>query len=116
MSAKLLLGKPCVEKYGASKICKQAESIGEPRICAIGFDEPRWNQYSASILKSAVTYGFACERITLDEDSDPNGLFDAVAKVGARKDVCGVIVQQPLPKRYQRAGGVYSRRKRYRLS
>ena len=102
MSAKLLLGKPCVESM-REQICKHAESLGEPRICAIGFDEPRWNQYSASIMKSAATYGFECDKITLDEDSDPNAVFDIVAKAGARKDVCGVIVQQPLRKRYQKA-------------
>lgn len=102
MSAKFLLGKPCVENM-RENIRSIVNGIKTPTVCAIGFDEPRWNQYAASIAKSAEAYGFECENITVAENCEPSALFGVITNACAREDVAGVIVQQPLPEKYKKA-------------
>lgn len=103
MSAKLLLGKPVAEK-----ICQEinAESQGlNKKLCVVGFDEPRWNQYANSLKNSAAKYGFACDNIVVENDVDPNELCRIVDEVCVSDDVAGVMLQQPLDRPYKIAVG-----------
>lgn len=102
MIAKLLLGKPCVESI-CEQVKKGAEKLTFARICAIGFDEPRWNQYATSIVNSGLKYGFDCERVTLQNGVNSEVLFETIEKACCRDDISGVIIQQPLPQEYKKA-------------
>lgn len=100
MSAKLLLGKPVAENICQAFIGQSNEEIV---LCLIGFDEPCWNQYANSLKRSAEKYGFKCESIVVDNEIAPNELCNIVENVGIRDDVCGVMLQQPLDKKYNSA-------------
>ncbi len=100
MSAKLLLGKPCVDSM-REKILNEVKSLDcRLKLCTVGFNEPRWEQYSVSLSKSAVNYGFECENIVADEGISADDFCNVVKSACARSDVGGVILQQPLPKEY----------------
>lgn len=99
MSAKLLLGGPVVESVCQS-IKTQAEGI-DSKLCLIGFAEPRWKQYSSSLVNSAAKYGFECENVVVNDDISSGELDKLVDEVCLRHDVCGVMLQQPLNKRYK---------------
>lgn len=101
MSAKLLLGKPVAEHI-RQLIAEQSNGLCK-KLCLIGFDEPHWNQYAQSLLKSAVSYGFGCENVTLDANVSPDVFNATVDKASNRQDVCGVMLQQPLPATYKSA-------------
>ena len=101
MSAKLLLGKPCADSICESVRSKLGERSG--KLYAVGFDTDTWKQYSSSLAKSAVRFGFSCEEVTVSEQSSPDEFCKAVESVSRREDACGVIVQQPLPKQYAHA-------------
>lgn len=99
MSAQLLLGKPLAES-----ICNAVKSHSEHingKLCLIGFDEPRWQQYAVSLSKSAANYGFDCENIIIGDGISADEFRKLVADVCARQDVCGVMLQQPLDKQYK---------------
>lgn len=98
MSARLLYGKPVVESI-RQQVSALSQGINK-KLCLVGFDEPRWNQYAGSLMNSAEKYGFKCENIVVDGSIEPNELADIVDKICARDDVCGVMLQQPLDKRY----------------
>ena len=101
MSAKLLLGKPVAENI-AQTVMAEAQGLNK-RLCVIGFDEPRWNQYANSLKNSAAKYGFDCENIVVNEGVSLDEFFETVDEVCARNDVCGVMLQQPLDKQYKKA-------------
>ncbi|MDE7454621.1 MAG: bifunctional 5,10-methylenetetrahydrofolate dehydrogenase/5,10-methenyltetrahydrofolate cyclohydrolase [Clostridia bacterium] len=101
MSAKLLLGKPVAESI-CNDIAEKAREINK-KLCLIGFDEPRWNQYANSLVKSAQNYGFECENIVVEQDISPSVFNSLVDGTSARADVCGVMLQQPLDKPYKQA-------------
>lgn len=99
MSAKLLLGKPVTESI-CSKVNAEAAKI-EGKLCLIGFDEPRWNQYANSLNNSAAKYGFKCENIVVNDGIAVEDLRKLVKDACARSDVSGVMLQQPLDKQYK---------------
>lgn len=99
MSAKLLLGKPLAES-----ICNAVKNHAEHsngKLCLIGFDEPRWQQYAVSLTKSASNYGFECENTIVESGITVERLRELVTDVCLRSDVCGVMLQQPLDKQYK---------------
>ena len=73
MSAKLLSGKPVVECI-CQQVCSQTQDLNK-KLCLIGFDEPRWNQYANSLKNSAAKYGFDCENVVVE---DPNKDVDCL--------------------------------------
>lgn len=101
MSAKLLLGKPVADSI-CSNVAAETCSIGG-KLCLIGFDEPRWNQYAVSLTNSAAKYGFGCENIVVKDGIEPEELNVTVKSVCQRNDVSGVMLQQPLEKKYNSA-------------
>lgn len=101
MSAKLLLGKPVAESI-CQNVKEQAQNCNKRLLCTIGFDEPRWNQYSRSLGTSALKYGFTCENITLEAHTTPTELCGIVQEIGKRQDVCGIMLQQPLDKPFKK--------------
>ncbi|MCM1533993.1 MAG: bifunctional 5,10-methylenetetrahydrofolate dehydrogenase/5,10-methenyltetrahydrofolate cyclohydrolase [Corallococcus sp.] len=101
MSAKLLLGKPLAESI-CNTVKSHAEHI-DGKLCLIGFDEPRWQQYAVSLSKSAANYGFVCENIVVGSGITADALRKLVTDVCVRSDVCGVMLQQPLDKQYKSA-------------
>lgn len=98
MSAKLLLGKPVVESI-CDKVKNELHGL-TGKLYLIGFDEPRWQQYAVSLSKSAEKYGFECENVIVDADITPNELCEVVKNACKRSDVFGVMLQQPLDKKY----------------
>lgn len=101
MSATLLLGKPCVDRI-ADEIKVQ---LGDSRVklYTIGFDDPKWKQYSNALNKSAQKFGFDCEEIFVSDNVTPQQFGDKVQQVCALSDCAGLIVQQPLPKEFANA-------------
>lgn len=99
MSARLLLGKPVAEEI-CRDIVKQLNGVN-PKLCLLGFDEPRWNQYANSLKNSAAKYGFKCENIVLKYGISADEFSSRIEDVCSRSDVCGVMVQQPLDKQYK---------------
>lgn len=99
MSAQLMLGKPVAESICKS-IADQSQCLNK-KLCLVGFDEPRWNQYANSLKNSAQKYGFDCENIIVKTDITPIELCGIVDNVCSRADVCGVMLQQPLEKPYR---------------
>ncbi len=93
----LLLGKPCVES-----IVQSYGDVSNVKLCAIGFDDDKWNQYANSLVRNAEKYGMQCENIVVDSCT-PQQFCQIVKEVCARNDVSGVIVQQPLPVEYAQA-------------
>ena len=90
----LLLGKPC-----ADNIVESFGDVSGVKLCTIGFDDDKWNQYANSLLHNAQKYGMQCENIVVG-NCTPDEFCDIVKKACARNDVSGVIVQQPLPAMY----------------
>ena len=101
MSAKLLLGKPVAESI-CSRVFDEARGINK-KLCLIGFDEPRWNQYADSLTCSAAKYGFACDNIKVPYGVSLDELRRRVSDMCVAPDVCGVMLQQPLEPRYKNA-------------
>ncbi len=101
MSAKLLLGKPVAESICQS-VNLQTQDI-DSKLCLIGFNEPRWIQYSTSLVKSAAKYGFECDNIVVDDGISCEEMFKLVDEASLRHDVCGVMLQQPLDKHFKSA-------------
>ncbi len=101
MSAKLLSGKPVVECI-CQQVCSQTQDLNK-KLCLIGFDEPRWNQYANSLKNSAAKYGFDCENVVVEDGISPNELFSLVSRISKSVEYCGVMLQQPLEKQYKRA-------------
>lgn len=101
MSAKLLLGKPVAESI-CQAVVEQMQGV-DKKLCLVGFDEPRWNQYANSLVRSAFKYGFECENIVVRNNADSDELCRIVDEVCRRVDVVGVMLQQPLDKQYKTA-------------
>lgn len=93
----LLLGKPCVEN-----IVENYGNVEDVKLCTIGFDDDKWKQYANSLVRNAQKYGMQCDNIVVG-DCAPDEFCKIVADACARKDVSGVIVQQPLPASYAHA-------------
>lgn len=101
MSATLLLGKPCAEDI-KQKISRQMQwQTG--KLFTVGFAEDRWMQYSNSLAKSALNYGFLCEEIFVESNISPDDFCATVRNICNKSDATGVIIQQPLPKSYAHA-------------
>ena len=101
MSAKLLLGKPVADSIGEKVRKELAGRRG--KLYTVGMDCDTWKQYSNSLAKSAVKYGFECEEVVVDEKITPDEFCNEIESVCNRKDCTGVIVQQPLSKEYAHA-------------
>lgn len=99
MSTQILYGKPCAERIG-EEVIKLVKEQKTCKLCTIGFRDEKWEQYTRSLEKSAVKYGVLCENIVVDNDISSVDFFNTVEKVCRRPDVCGVMLQQPLPKGY----------------
>lgn len=99
MSAKLLLGKPVAEKICGDIV--ERLNGANPKLCLLGFEEPRWNQYANSLKKSAEKYGFICENVVLKNGISVDEFSLRTEEICARRDVCGVMVQQPLDEQYK---------------
>ncbi len=93
----LLLGKPCAEK-----IAQEFGSVGNIKLCTVGFDNSEWQQYTRSLARSCAKYGFSFDNIVV-ENCTPEQFFDVVQNLSDNKDISGLIVQQPLPKEYRNA-------------
>lgn len=103
MSAKLLIGKPVVDDI-CQTVSSEVKTLGfDCKLGLIGFDEPRWKQYSYSLMKSAEKYGFFCENIVVDNAILPGELNYLIESICGRDDLCGVMLQQPLDKPYKKA-------------
>lgn len=101
MSAQLLLGKPC-----ADSICDKVRatlSLRTGKLYTIGLDCDTWQQYSNSLYKSAAKFGCECEQIVLSDKASPEEFCSVVESTCERKDCLGVIVQQPLPRKFANA-------------
>ena len=93
--AELLLGKPVAEQIFEEIVqcnCKM-------RLAAIGLDNPAWQQYVTALQKSGEKCNVAVENVNLQGKS-PEDFCATVRETSARRDVDGVILQQPLPKEY----------------
>ncbi len=90
----LLLGKPCVDD-----IVENFGNVDGVKLCTIGFDDDKWNQYANSLVRNAEKYGMQCENIVVGYCS-PDEFCKIVQNACDRSDVSGVIVQQPLPHEY----------------
>lgn len=99
MSAKLLLGKPVVDSI-CEEIKLQTDKKQIGTLYAIGFDEPRWNQYVSSLIKSAKNFGITCKNELVSDDCAPIELSETLKRISAKKNVAGIILQQPLPIQY----------------
>lgn len=101
MSAQLLLGKPCADSIYQAISAKASNK--RVKFATIGFDENRWNQYSNSLKKSAEKLGITCEQVRVEIDITPDEFNKVIKNTCERRDILGVIVQQPLPKQYAQA-------------
>ena len=98
--AKLMLGKPVAEA-----IYQQLEAKGGVplKLATVGLNSAEWQQYTGSLFRSGQKHGVAVENIIADSATTPQQFDNLVASVGARKDVQGVLLQQPLPKQFANA-------------
>lgn len=90
--AELLLGKPVADKL-FQEISEANKSV---RLAVLGFSNAQWQQYVGALQKSAERCGVTVESINADGKT-PLEFSQLVAATSARKDVCGVMLQQPLP-------------------
>ena len=94
--AELLLGRPV-----ADKIFDEIRRLDKPmRLAVLGFGNPQWQQYVAALQKSAEKCNVTVENVNADGKT-PEEFCKMVANTSARSDVCGVMIQQPLPKEYE---------------
>ena len=70
----LLLGKPC-----ADNIVESFGDVSGVKLCTIGFDDDKWNQYANSLLHNAQKYGMQCENIVVG-NCTPDEFCDIVKK------------------------------------
>lgn len=102
MSARILYGKPCVEKI-SQQITSALKDRPFIKLVTLGFADEKWRQYTESLKRSADKFGVALDNITIDDGISPNGFFETVKRVCAETDVSGVMLQQPLPDMYRSA-------------
>lgn len=96
MSARLLWGRPCANGIYAEIIPK----LQGKTLCTIGFDEPKWTQYSDSLCKGAKRIGVGCRQITLKNEVSSKKFIEVIDEVSEDRYVNGILVQQPLPSKY----------------
>lgn len=102
MSAQILYGKPCAESiYGKIRKFSETGSIG--KLFMIGFDNPEWNQYSDSLVKTAFQNGIECEKVSVQNGIEPKNFFSIAEEASKCDKVSGIIIQQPLPQAYVEA-------------
>lgn len=93
---KLLLGKPVAERL-AEKICAELQMSAPAKLVTLGFAEPQWLQYTASLKKSGESFsGISVENILAEKD-DARNFVQNVSQICLRGDVDGILLQQPLP-------------------
>ena len=93
--AELLFGKPVAESIFA-EILQRDEPM---RLATLGFSNPQWQQYVGALQKSGEKCRVTVENICADGKT-PAEFCKLVEATCKRADVCGVMVQQPLPKEY----------------
>lgn len=96
----LLLGKPVAEKIYAAV---SAEKSAPLKLATVGFRSAEWLQYTQSLVKKGAEIGVKVENLTVEQDADPAHLRGFLSLVCAMDDVDGVLLQQPLDKRYAEA-------------
>ena len=93
--AELLLGAPV-----ADKIYNELLAWDKPlRLVTLGFNNPQWQQYVSALTKSGQKCRVTVENVNA-EGKTPAEFCQLIEEVCARDDVCGVMLQQPLPAEY----------------
>ena len=96
--AELLLGKPV-----ADEIYKDILQYNKKmRLAAIGLDDPAWRQYVVGLQKSGERCNVTVENLNL-QGRTPSEFCATVRATSARKDIDGVVIQQPLDYMYMDA-------------
>lgn len=90
--AELLLGKPVADQI-YEEICQSDEEL---RLAVLGFENPQWRQYVSALQKCAERCRVTVEDFN-SEGKTPLEFSRIVAEVSSRRDICGVMIQQPLP-------------------
>ncbi len=99
----MLLGGKIVAENIAQEIQFRVQNGFDKKLCTIGFEQEEWLQYVTSLQKTCKKYGVYCENIVVQDEIVPQNFFRLVEETCNRKDVKGVMVQQPLPKQYKDA-------------
>jgi len=99
METLLLKGKPIAERN--QQLCLQAtEKLGfQPKlgIYMIG-DDPASEYYASSIQKQAPRFNCQVEVHKYSDDTQVNQFLKHFDNIQAQPDICGIIIQKPLPK------------------
>ncbi len=99
--SKLLLGKPCADAI-YDEIRRSLQGANAV-LCTIGTQDERWVQYTDMLRRSAESCGVELRSVMAQQGVDPKQFCAVVDSASCDPDVCGVIVQQPLPKQYAEA-------------
>ncbi len=112
--AVVLYGKPVVEDI-ERRILPEIDELKArhgttPSLTVIQVgDDPASTRYVGRKIQSCERLGMRAQHILLKSDIGPEALRDEVARIGAQKDVHGVLVQLPLPRQIEEpdtSGGV----------
>lgn len=101
MSAELLLGAPCADEI-IENVRKEMQGKNAA-LYTVGFDDPKWKQYTQSLSRSASKCGITTSNVFLHDGAPYWDLCETVRKACDKPDAVGVLVQQPLPKLYNEA-------------
>lgn len=101
--SKFLQGKPCADYLRAELTEKFARLGKKPTIVAIGFEDPSWQQYANSLAKTAQSLGVEYKNVVLQAIVEPEEFFRLIKSYSDREDISGILLQQPLPKKYASA-------------
>lgn len=99
MSAILLAGKPCADAIYA----KISQRVAGATLFTLGFDEPKWTQYTSSLTKSAQKIGVNCQNRTVSDDVLPQEFCELVDTAAKDSRIDGILIQQPLPREFRAA-------------
>ncbi len=93
----ILYGKPVAEQI-RQRILSYTKN-NRVTVATIGLEgDEQWNQYTASLSKSAANYNCNVVNHTLSSDVDFQTFKQEIEKLNGDDDVDGVLIQQPLPK------------------
>ena len=101
MPAKVLDGKALAAKIKA-RIADEVKTMGScPGLAVILVgDNPASRVYVTSKRKDCEECGFYSEEYTLPNDADPKQLMELIDDLNNRNDIDGILVQLPLPPRF----------------
>lgn len=101
MPAKVLDGKALAAKIKAriADEVKTMESCPGLAVILVG-DNPASRVYVTSKRKDCEECGFYSEEYTLPNDADPKQLMELIDDLNNRNDIDGILVQLPLPPRF----------------